>query len=191
MGIFSSFDTWIDIIIIAIPVLVAIFLIFKFVIPKSPKLGFGLAIASSLLGAFLVGRKLKNAFDVEKKIAEHNEAMAKFKEKQKNRYEAVTANKKIIETLREQRKKLAKKGEEYRTEIDLIDAELNDRIALNEQLIRDADAFLESSEEKSAERKQLLDRMVRSQSGQIVEDEPRASDTIANIEINGYRLLEV
>ena len=71
---------FIDIGVIVIVVVVVIFLILKFVGGKKPALGMGLAGGVGLLGYFLVRKRLKRAFDVEKQIAAFNDSMAKFKE---------------------------------------------------------------------------------------------------------------
>ncbi|MFQ6115842.1 MAG: hypothetical protein ACE5NG_17415 [bacterium] len=192
-NIFGNLDTILEVAIIIIPVLFIIFLLFKFVVPKRPAVGIGLAAGVGLLGAFLVKKRLKNAFDVEKQIAEHNKMMAEFKEKQKNRYNAVMANKQVIATLEKQRKKLAKNEEKYRTEIELIDAELRDRREHNERLLKSSEALVETMRESSQETDELtrrFDDLVSSY--EPVEEERPTSGTTApsDIEIGGYRLLE-
>ncbi|MDI6792419.1 MAG: hypothetical protein QME81_06065 [bacterium] len=192
----GDIEKYIEILVVLIPVIVAICLIFKFVVPKHPKIGIGLAVGAGIFGAYLVNRKLKKAFNVEKKIAEHNENMAQFKEIQKTRNEVVMANKSVIDTLKKQREKLAKKGNKYQTEIDIIDAELQDRQTLNKKLIKNAGEFVETSKTRSEKRRELL-RRYKEESGfvEIVQPERESIETESpastDIEINGYRLLEV
>lgn len=195
IDILRNSGLWLDVILIIIPTVICIILIFKFAVPKRPVIGMGLAAGAGLLGYFLVKRRLKNAFDVEKKIAEHNQAMTEFKEKQKTRAELVLANNQVIKTLEKQNEKLGKKADKYKTEIQLIDEELKDRRALNEQLLKSSGAFLESTKNHSQERKELL-RRFEEQSGYLEDDEPNQntagskSGSASDIEIDGYRLLE-
>lgn len=197
MDIFSNLSVYLDIAIILIPVLIFIFLVLKFVFPRHPKLGIGLALGGGLLGAFFIHRKIKKAFDVEKKIAEFSENMDQFKKVQKGRQEAVLANKQVIEGLRKKREKLAKKGDKFKTERDLIDAELADREKLNKQLISNAENFLKNSERRSAARKALLGRMGATAVGPGEEiNAPqedianRGTRDVPKIELNGYSLQE-
>jgi len=184
-----------DVAIILIPVLIAIILIWKFVVPKRPVLGLGTAIGVGLLGAIFVNRRLKKAFDVEKKLAEHNEMMAKFKEKQKQRFEAVVANKKVIDELEKQKKKLEKKGDKYATEVRLLEKEISDRSQLNKKILDDSEEFLDSLEERRSSIKDLLERY-EAEGGTAVTHEPepeipnRGSSDNPDIEVNGFRLLD-
>jgi len=184
-----------DIAIILIPVVIAIVLIWKFVVPKRPALGIGMAIGAGLLGAFFVNRRLKKAFDVEKKLAEHNQMMAKFKEKQKQRFETVMANKKVIEELEKQKKKLEKKGGQYATEVNLLKKEIEERSELNKKILADSEEFLESLEERRSSIKDLLERY-EAESGTVVSHEPepdipnRGTGEHPDIEIDGFRLLD-
>ncbi len=184
-----------DVAIILIPVLVAIILIWKLVLPKRPVMGIGLALGAGLLGAFLVNRRLKKAFDVEKKLAEHNEMMAKFKNKQKQRFEAVTANKKVIKELEKQKNSLEKKGEKYATEVELLNKEISERSELNKKLLEDSGEFLESLEERRASIDELLKQYERETAAAAnYEPEPeipnQGSAERPDIEINGFRLEE-
>ncbi|HID39934.1 MAG TPA: hypothetical protein EYP36_10540 [Calditrichaeota bacterium] len=184
-----------DAAIILIPVLIAILLIWKFVVPKRPSLGIGMAIGAGLLGAFFLNRRLKKAFGVEKKLAEHNEMMAKFKEKQKQRFEAVMANKKVIDELEKQKKKLEKKGEKYATEVSLLKKEISDRSQLNKKILEDSEEFLDSLEERRSSIKDLLERY-ETETGTTVTYEPEpeipnlGSQDKPDIEVDGFRLLE-
>lgn len=196
MEIFSDFSLLLDIAIILIPVLIAIFLIFKFVVPKKPALGIGLAIGGGLLGAFLIGRKLKNAFDVEKKLAEHNDMMAKFKNKQKSRFEAVTANKKIIEELEKQRDKLKSQGEKYQTEVDLLNAEIEDRHKLNKKILDNSNEFLSSLESRRESIGDVLSRYnAEKETINTGQPEPMpvnlGSTEKPDIQVDGFQLSEV
>ncbi|HHJ53106.1 MAG TPA: hypothetical protein ENJ89_07915 [Caldithrix abyssi] len=180
-----NWQTALDTAIIVIPLLIVLYLIVRFIVPKKPALGIGLALGTGLIGALLVRSRLKKAFDVEKKIAEHNEMMARFKQKQKQRYEAVLANKRVIEVLEKQRKKLAKDAAKHETELRLIEAELKDRKELNEKILSESEEFLASVEGRSAERKRLLDRYA-AETGDV----PQESDSGGPIEIDGYRLIK-
>ncbi len=186
----------IDIAIIAAPALIVMYLLFKFIVPKKPALGIGLAIGGGLLGAWLVRRRLQAAFDVEKELAAHNEMMAEFKGKQKNRAQAVLANKQVIDTLEKQRKKLSTDAEKYSTELEIIDAELEERKKLNTKILSDSEAFLKSSEKRSKNRKNLLEEY-QEENGSISGDAPleevpnKGSASQPHIEINGFRLIQV
>ncbi len=191
-----DFSVVIDIAIIVVPTLIVMYLLFKFLIPKKPALGIGLAIGGGLLGTWLVRRRLQAAFDVEKELAAHNEMMAEFKDKQKNRAQAVLANKQVIDTLEKQRKKLSSDADKYSTELEIIDAELEERKKLNTKILSDSDAFLESSEKRSESRKVLLEKY-REENGSISGDAPleevpnKGSAAQPHIEINGFRLIQV
>ena len=180
---FSSLKIWLDVALLIIPLLVGMFLVYKLVLPKNPKLGLGILAGMGAIGAFLVHRKLKKAFAVEDKLAEFNENYAQFKEIQKRRQEAVTANQQVIKVLEERKKKLEKNADKYRTELQLIDAELKDRLALNEKLIHDAESFVSTVKERSAQRKKLL-------STDLPAENATDDSAQGDIEINGFRLIE-
>lgn len=193
MNALFDFKLWLDVLIIVIPILIAIILVYKFVFPKKPALGVGLMVGAGLLGSWLVGRRLKNAFDVEKKLAEFSKNMEQFKNVQKRRQESVMANKQVIDVLQEKRKLLEKDAARYETEIRLIDAELKERLQLNEKLIINAEEFLIDADKRSAERQELLE-LFRKQSGTTPFEsakEPTNKGTTENpdIELDGYRLL--
>ncbi len=179
----SAFTIWFDVLLLLVPLLVAMFLVYKLILPRKPKLGLGILAGMGALGAFFLQRKLKKAFAVEDKLSEFNDNYARFKEIQKRRQEAVTANQQVIKVLEERRKKLEQNAEKYRSELQLIDAELKDRLALNEKLIHDAQSFLASAKERSAQRKKLL-----TQDPPPAAPSSKASDS--DIEIDGYRLFE-
>ncbi len=180
----GSLQVWIDVLVILVPIVVAAVLVWKLVIPRHPKLGIGLISGLGLIGGYLIHRKLKKAFAVEEKLAEFNENFAQFKEVQKRRQEAVSANQQVINVLQKKRRKLEKNAEKYRTELQLIDAELKDREKLNERLLKDAASFVTGAKKRSEERLKLI-------GGLPPEEEPEASaDGNAPIEIDGYRLLE-
>ncbi len=182
-----NWQTILDVAIIVIPLLIVLYLIIRFIVPKKPALGIGLALGGGLIGALLIRSRLKKAFDVEKKIAEHNDMMAKFKQKQKQRFEAVLANKRVIEVLEKQREKLAKNAAKHETELRLIEAELKDRKELNEKILSESAEFLESVEGRSADRKKLLEKYV-TEGGEIADEDTTADG--GDIEINGYRLIK-
>ena len=193
VNFFSNAENILDAILILIPIVVCIILVFKLVVPKRPVLGIGLAGGVGALGYFLVKRRLRNAFDVEKKIAEHNEMINEFKEKQKTRYNAVVANKQVIETLTKQRKKLAKNTEKHETELRLIDEELKDRKALNERLLKSSGVFSETVGKRSRERDELLERFEKQTGSPEIDrsSQEKTRGEISKIEIDGYHLLEV
>ncbi len=192
----GNIKNWADIILLLIPIVVILFLILKFVVPKHPALGIGLAGGVGLLGYFLVRRQMNNAFEMEKKIAEHNQMMADFKTKQKTRYNAVVANKQIISNLEKQRQKLAQDEDKYRDELRLLDAELEDRKKLNDELLQSSSEFLAASASRSQQRQRLLqDYEVQSRSSEQSSDKTTKTSTTAEankvIEIDGYHLKEV
>ncbi len=182
-----NWNTVLDVTLILIPVIVLIFIIFKFVVPKKPALGIGLAIGGGLLGAWLVNRRLKSAFDVEEQLAAHNKMMAAFKAKQKERSQAVTANLQIIKTLEKQREKLSEEAAKHETELKLLDRELQDRRRWNEKIVSESSDFLAESETNSARRKALLKRFLAS--GGVTESPiiPLKVEAGA-IEVDGYHL---
>jgi hypothetical protein len=195
-GFLGNSKNIIDLLLLIIPFLFVLFLILKFVLPKRPALGIGLAGGVGLLGYFLVKRRLRHAFDVEKKIAEHNRSMAEFKERQKTRYDAVTANNQIIKSLEEQRKRLMKDEHRYENEIKLIDAEVEERRALNENLLQSSSTVLEEIRERSGGRRDLLRRTgILPDAIGIAEPvpEPVSAGEVSDsdLEVDGYRLLEV
>ncbi len=176
----------VDVSLILLPVIVLLILIFKFVIPKKPALGIGLAIGGGLLGAWLVNRRLKSAFAVEEKLAAHNEMMAAFKAKQKARAQAVAANQQVIKTLTRQREKLSEEAHKHETELKLIDRELEDRQKLNQKIVSESSDFLAESETNSAERKALLQRYLNT-----VKPETEKLSEAGAIEIDGYHLFRI
>jgi len=193
---FSDLRNWLDVVLLLIPILVVLFLIIKFVLPKKPALGIGLAGGVGLLGYFLVRRQMQNAFEVEKKIAEHNWMMAEFKEKQKTRYNAVMANKQIIDNLEKQRQKLAKDEQKYQDELRLLDAELDDRRKLNDELLKSSSEFLATSVSRSQARQKLLqDYEAQSQNSKQTSTDAAATPATGGagtaIEVDGYHLQEV
>jgi len=191
MDVLTNWNVVLDVAIILLPLLVVLYLIIRFIVPKKPALGIGLAIGGGLLGAFLIRSRLKKAFDVEKKIAEHNEMMAKFKAKQKQRAQAVLANKQVIDVLEKQRKKLAKNAQKHETQLKLLDAELTDRKKLNEKILSESEEFLQSVEGRSAKRQALLRQYEHSVAGEAQpEPENRGTAETPDIVLNGYRLLE-
>ena len=185
-----------DILLILIPVLILILLLFKFVVPKKPALGIGLAIGGGLLGTWLVNRRLKSAFNVEKKLAAHNKMMAEFKAKQKQRAQAVVANRQVIKTLEKQREKLSEEAVKHETELKLIDRELEDRHKLNEEIVSKSSVFLEASEQGSENRKALLKRYLNSTT-KVTANNKATSDIIdplsesAGLQIEGFHLFRV
>ncbi len=189
MADIRNISTLLDILIILVPMLIIGYLVFKFLIPKKPVLGIGLALGGGLLGAWLLRNRLQKAFDVEEKLAEHNEMMAKFKEKQKQRFQAVMANKQVIANLEKQRRKLAKKEQQHATELKLIDAELKDRRALNEEILSGSADFLRSVDQRSADRQKLL-RQYYETGNPADQPLPKNKGTAQDpdIELDGYRL---
>ncbi len=178
----SGIKIWLDVLIIVIPVIVALILIWKLVLPRHPKLGVGMIAGVGLIGGYLIHRKLKKAFAVEEKLAEFNEEFARFKEIQKRRQEAVSANQQVIRILQKKRQKLAKHADRYQTELKLVDAELKDREALNRQLLEDASSFVAAARARSKERQKLI--------GTLPENEEAAPAPNAPIEIDGYHLIK-
>ncbi len=179
---FSSLKVWLEVLIILIPVIIVLFLVWKLVLPHHPKLGIGLIAGVGLIGGYFIQKKLKKAFAVEDKLAEFNEDFARFKEIQKRRQEAVTANQEVIRVLNGKRKKLEKNADKYQTELQLVDAELEDRKKLNEQLLKDAASFVAGAKKRSKERQKLI--------GGFPQEEPGPANPEKPIEIDGYRLLE-
>ena len=180
---FSELKVWLEVIIILIPVIVALILIWKLILPRHPKLGVGLIAGVGLIGGYFVQRKLKKAFAVEDKLAEFNENFARFKETQKRRQEAVSANQEVIRVLQKKREKLSRHADRYQTELKLIDAELQDRQALNEQLLNDASAFVSAARARSKARQKLIGALPEN-------DGPETPDARSPIEIDGYRLIK-
>jgi len=168
-----DFKLILDIGLIAIPILIVLFFVIKYVIPKKPALGIGLAIGGGLLGAWLIKRRLQSAHDAEEELALHNKMMAAFKDKQDKRAQAVLVNKEVIATLQDQRTKLAKNAAKHETELALIDKELEERKKLNEKILSDTDAFVDSTKKRSSERKNLLDRFI-AEGGTVTADAPQA-----------------
>jgi len=181
-----------DITIIVIPILLVLGFVFKFVVPKKPLLGIGLALGGGLLGAWLVNRRLRSAQDAEERLAAHNKMMEAFKNKQDQRAEAVLANKKIIDTLETQRARLAKDENKFSDELKLIDAELNDRRELNNEILSNSGTFLNTVAKRSRKRKNILDRFL-AEGSSLSGDAPVADPdgNSAKIEIDGHRLIEV
>ncbi len=172
----KALKIWLDVAVILLPVIVTLFLVYKLILPRKPKLGLGIMAGVGLIGAFLIRRKLKNAFAVENKLAKFDEEYAAFKEKQKRRQQAVTTNQEVIKILEKRKQRLAKNAHKYETELQLIDAELKDRKELNKRLLSESMLFVKQARERSAKRKALLGM--------------ENSETKSNIEIDGYHLLE-
>ncbi len=178
----SGIKNWLDVLIILVPILVALILIWKMVLPRNPKLGIGLIAGIGLIGGYFMQRKLKKAFAVEDKLAEFNEEYARFKEIQKRRQEAVSANQQVIKVLQKKRQKLAKHAERYQTEIQLVDAELQDRKKLNEQLLKEAASFVAAARARSKARQELI--------GTLPQSDKSPTDPGRPIEIDGYHLIK-
>ncbi len=187
-NLFSDIKLILSVVLILIPILVGIYLVFKMVVPRRPVLGIGLAGGLGLLGYWLARRRLKTAFDVEKALAEHNAMMDAFKKRQKERYNAVMANKTVIEELEKQKQRLENDREKYRTEIALIDAELRERRQWNERLLKESGDFLEQIKLRSARRQALLNHYLAT-SGVTPAEQPDPHGV--DIEIGGYRLKEI
>jgi hypothetical protein len=192
---FLNIGLILDVLIILIPVAIAIFLLFKFVVPKRPALGIGLAVGGGLIGAWLIGRRIKGALDVERKLAEHNEMMAKFKSKQKNRFEAVMANKKMIDELEKQRDKLAAQGDKYKTEVELLNKEIEDRHKMNKTVLENTDEFVSSLENRRKSIGSLLDRFEAEKTATPSHEPQPVIPNLGTadqpkIEVNGFSLQE-
>lgn len=188
--IFQRPGSFIDVAVLIVLFVVMIYLIIRFVGGRKPLLGIGLAGGVGLLGYFLIHRRLQNAFDVEKKIAAFNDSMAQFKEKQKTRYQAVTANQEVIKTLQQRQEKLKKKGKGYETEIALLDKEINDRKELNAGLLDRTEDFLKKSRAGSAGRRELLDSLTNRFNPIPTEKEVVQDGDSGSITIDGYQLQE-
>jgi len=189
MNTLGNMDTILDVLIILIPLLIALFLVFKFVFPKKPLLGIGLALGGGLLGAFFIRRRLQKAFDAEDEIARHNTMMAEFKKKQKQRSQVIAANEEVIKYLKKQKNKLEKKGDKFEIQKKQIDKELKDRQRLNEKILSDSDEFLNSLKTKDAARMDLLKQLEDEQAMQT-DFSQEGGPTQEAIEVNGYRLIK-
>ncbi|KAA3619425.1 MAG: hypothetical protein DWQ05_01520 [Calditrichaeota bacterium] len=137
-----NFSAYIDLAILAVPFLIALYIIIRFVAPKRPKLGLALVGITGILGGILIKRRMNKIFAVEEKIAEDSEPMRKFKNRQKRRNESVIANDEATKLLQEQRDKLAKHSEKNATKIAILDKEIAERQELSTKLLQDADALL-------------------------------------------------
>ncbi len=179
----SQLKIWLDVAIILIPVIVALILIWKLILPRHAKLGMSLIAGVGLIGGYFVRRRLKKAFAIENTLAEFNENFARFKETQKRRQQAVSANQEVIRVLQKKRAKLSRHADHYQTELKLIDAELKDRQALNQQLLNDASAFVSAARTRSQARQKLIGALPK-------EEHPEAPETQTPIKIDGYRLIK-
>lgn len=183
-----------DILFILIPIGLVLFLLYKFIFPHNKKAGGLLMAGTSILGYFLVRSKLNNALSIEKRIAEYNQDMADFKNRQKTRANLVHANKTIITNLEKQAEKLKKNEEKYSDELNAINAEINERKKLNEKVLSDTDAFIEASEQRSKERRKILEQLKNGpETVGIVQSEitPENNSSGELILIDGYSLKEV
>ncbi len=186
-----NWSTVLDVALIIVPFIILIVVILKFVVPKKPALGIGLAIGGGLLGAWLVNRRLKSAFDVEKKLAEHNAMMAAFKARQKERAQAVIANQQVIKILEKQREKLSEEADRHETELKLLDRELEDRRQLNKKIVSESSDFLAESETNSAKRKALLQGYLSSNGTKKPAIIVHTNGEASVIEVNGYHLFRI
>ncbi len=186
---FDNFGIWIETLIMLLPFIGVIILAAIIVVPRKPALGLGIIAGTGILGGFFVKRHLKHLFDVEKRLAEHNEMIAEFKKKQKTRFEAVETNRQIVKVLEKRQQELERDAGDHTEELKLLDKEIKERKVLNKNLLENTDAFLAKSERNSAGRLELL-RRYRASTAEV---ETGAGDAVADerIIIEGYFLREV
>ncbi len=104
------------------------------------RLGIGLLAVTGFLGLlFSKDRRLREAFDIESKLAKTNRTLNDFKKRQRGRYNAVTANLQVISELQRQLARLRKNPAENRTEIKLLEVEMKERKELNDKFLSDGE----------------------------------------------------
>ncbi len=174
--------------ILLIPVAIALILILVVLIARG-KTGLAIGIlATGLLGfLFLKKRRLQEAFDIEDKLAKNNEKFDEFKKRQKERYQAITANKEILLQLKEKLEQLKKKPAENRLEIQLLEKEIQEREALNEKLLSEDSEFFAGEETAAIPNEESL--KVYDLEEEKAKPKPPASGKV-EIEVGGHRLFE-
>lgn len=175
--------------ILLIPVAIALILILVVLIARG-KTGLAIGIlATGLLGfLFLKKRRLQEAFDIEDKLAKNNEKFEDFKKRQKERYQAITANKEILIQLKEKLEQLKKKPAENRLEIQLLEKEIKEREALNEKLLSEDSEFF-PAEEPTAAIPNEESLKVYDLEEEKAKPKPPSSGKV-EIEVGGHRLFE-
>lgn len=178
-----------DTLILLLPLLIVAVLFVMLVIRKSPLLGVGMLAGAAVLGTWLVkNKKLQSAFEIEKKVAGKNEKLKQFKERQKERYQAVMANREIITELEKKLKQLQKQPAANKIEIQLLEKEISERKALLEKLLKEEDDILPAESPQpgdTGDNKLDVYDYPEEDGGDSVSPRP------GKIELNGYRLIEV
>lgn len=176
--------------LLVIPLLLLGVILLIVLISRKPKLGIGILAAISVFGLFFMrrNRDLDRAFEVEDKIAEKNDEYAQFKNRQKDRYKAVSANQKVIEELKLKLEQLLKNPSHNKTEIHLLEKEIAEREEMNERILSDRDSPFSGGDDRDRGWPPSDDDLKAydvDDSPPPVSDEPRE-----NVEINvdGYQL---
>ncbi len=178
-----------DTLILLLPLLIVVVLFLMLVIRKSPLLGMGMLAGAAVLGTWLVkNKKLQSAFEIEKKLAGKNDNLKQFKERQKERYQAVMANREIIAELEKKLKQLQKQPARNKIEIQLLEKEISERKTLLEKLLKEEDDIFSAEPPpptNAGDNKLDVYDYPEEDGGETVSPKP------GKIELNGYRLIEV
>jgi hypothetical protein len=131
-----------DLVLMLLPFIAFIAVIIFFILPKHPKMGIALLAGTGILAYILTNRNIKRAHTLEDKVADNNGDLQAFKIRQAERANIILANKKVIDSLLQQKSVLEKKPEKFKTELQVLETELNERQALNDRLLSDPSAYL-------------------------------------------------
>ncbi|MGH1363452.1 MAG: hypothetical protein ACRBF0_07845 [Calditrichia bacterium] len=103
------------------------------------------------LGYYLVkNNKLEDAFNVEDGLSKISDVFKKFKDKQKNRYKAATANETVIQELDKRLAELKKSPGENSVEIRVLEKEISERKDFTDKLISDDEFVVFGDDEDTA-----------------------------------------
>lgn len=153
--------------------------------------GLGLLAASAAAGYFVFkNERLEEAFDIEDKLAEKYDEYGDFKRRQKDRYNAVIANQEVIDALKNRLVLLKKEPERNRAEIIVIEHELNEREEMNRRLLSGEDDPITNGEHGGFVGDPGSLDIYDQRDRQDPEPHPAPPGSVADIEMNGFRLLK-
>lgn len=154
--------------------------------------GLFLLIAGGL-GYYLVkNNKLEDAFDVEDGLSKVSEVFKKFKDKQKNRYKAATANETVMQELDKRLAELKKDPAENSVEIRVLEKEIAERKDFTDKLIND-DEFIVFGDDEDDARVDVRPLPISSfevYNPDEITEVTTDGDGPGSIDLDGYSLLE-
>lgn len=154
--------------------------------------GLFLLIAGGL-GYYLVkNNKLEDAFDIEDGLSKVSDVFKQFKDKQKNRYKAATANETVMQELDKRLAELKKDPAENSVEIRVLEKEIAERKDFTERLIND-DEFVVFGDDEDDARVDVRPLPISSfevYNPDEITEITTDGDGPGSIDLEGYSLLE-